>query len=238
MGNQLTNEAYVFAFKTFLLGFNFLFLATGILLLVAGIWATFDLYTYVELEYPEISGTAPQLLIGIAGLIIVVTSVAFSCIIKGQPALLFIYGAILACIFMMDVGVGAAVCVYQHTFAKGLYDGLTRTLASNIPKKDNLNFAQATLHCCGVSNYTDWTRLSPQRVIPTSCCLDPNNCITANYMDVYQRGCYEVIVEYLTNNMNFLYGIMIVTGSLPILGTFLSCCLAKYIKKSNYDAMN
>lgn len=43
------------------------------------------------------------------------------------------------------------------------------------------------LHCCGVSNYSDWVRLSPQRTIPTSCCVDPNSCVTANYSDVYQE---------------------------------------------------
>lgn len=54
------------------------------------------------------------------------------------------------------------------------------------------------MHCCGVNNYTDWMRLSPQRVIPISCCLDPNRCVTANYNDVYQRvSCY--ILDQLFN---------------------------------------
>ncbi|KAL0894927.1 hypothetical protein ABMA27_013428 [Loxostege sticticalis] len=237
MGNQFKNVAVIACLKTFLFVFNVVFWVTGLLLLVVGLWAEFDLYTYMELS-PEFSGTAPHVLIGIAGLIILVSSVAFSCIIKGQPVLLYIYGGFLACIFMMDAGVGASVACYRDTFAKGLHDGLTQTLASNNPNKDNFNFAQATLHCCGVSNYTDWTRLSPKRVIPTSCCLDPNNCITANYKDVYQRGCYEVIVEYLTSNMDLLMGIAIGTALLPLVGTFLSCCLASYIKKSKYDVMN
>lgn len=55
------------------------------------------------------------------------------------------YGGFLACIFMMDAGVGASVACYRDTFAKGLHDGLTQTLASNNPNKDNFNFAQATV---------------------------------------------------------------------------------------------
>ncbi|KAL4712859.1 hypothetical protein ACJJTC_011929 [Scirpophaga incertulas] len=212
-------------------------MVSGLLLLVVGLWAEFDLYTYMELS-PEFSGTAPHVFIGIAGLIVLVSSIAFSCIIKGQPVLLYIYGGFLACIFMMDAGVGASVACYRETFAQGLNYGLTQTLASYDPNKDNFDFAQSTLHCCGVSNYTDWIKLSPQRVIPTSCCLDPNNCITANYNDVYQRGCYDVIVEYLESNMDILIGIAIGTAILPLIGTILSCCLASYVKKSKYDVMN
>ncbi|XP_049867782.1 tetraspanin-7-like isoform X2 [Pectinophora gossypiella] len=210
---------------------------TGLFLLTVGLWAEFDLYKYMELS-PEFSGTAPHVIIGIAGLIILISSIAFSCIIKGQPVLLYIYGGFLACIFMMDAGVGASVACYRDTFAKGLHDGLTNTLTSYNPQKANFDFAQSTLHCCGVSNYTDWMRLSPQRVIPISCCLDPNRCVTANYNDVYQRGCYEVILEYLNNNMDLLIGIAVGTALLPLVGTVLSCCLASYIKKSKYDVMN
>nr|XP_037866654.1 tetraspanin-7 isoform X2 [Bombyx mori] len=210
---------------------------TGLLLLVVGLWAEFDLHKYLELS-PEFSGTAPHVMIGIAGLIVLISSVAFSCIIKGQPVLLYIYGGFLACIFMMEAGVGASVACYRDTFAKGLRDGLTETITHYNPQKANFDFAQTKLHCCGVNNYTDWMRMSPQRVIPISCCVDANNCVTANYSEVHQKGCYEVIAEYIESNMDILIGIAIGTALLPLLGTILSCCLANYIKKSKYDVMN
>ncbi|XP_059060394.1 tetraspanin-7-like isoform X1 [Achroia grisella] len=237
MGNQFKNVAVIACLKTFLFVFNIVFWITGLLLLAVGLWAEFDLYKYMELS-SEFSGTAPHVMIGIASLIVLISSIAFSCIIKGQPVLLYIYGGLLACIFMMDAGVGASVACYRDTFAKGLYDGLTQTLISQNPQKNNFDLAQSTLHCCGVSNYTDWVKLSPQRVIPISCCLDPNHCITANYSDVYQRGCYEIIVEYLESNMDVLIGIAIGTALLPLIGAILSCSLASYVKKSKYDVMN
>lgn len=164
---------------------------TGLLLLLVGLWAEFDLHKYMELS-PELSGTAPHVLIGIACLIVLVSSIAFSCIIKGQPVLLYIvsgmywtidhawswsiflmfvghfgqtakgtynqtfsdrfdavinllifqYGGFLACIFMMDAGVGAAAACYRDTFAKSLHDGLTQTITTNNPHKSNFDFAQ------------------------------------------------------------------------------------------------
>ncbi|XP_039763388.1 tetraspanin-7-like isoform X3 [Pararge aegeria] len=187
---------------------------------------------------PEFSGTAPLVIIGIASLIVLISSIAFSCIIKGQPVLLYIYGGFLVCIFMMDAGVGASAICYRDTFARGLHDGLTKTIISYNPQKANFDFAQSALQCCGVSNYTDWMRLSPQRVIPISCCLDKTRCVTANYSDVFQRGCYEVLTEYLTNNLNILFGMAIGTALLPLMGALLSCSLARYIEKSKYDVIN
>ncbi|PZC77256.1 tetraspanin-7 [Helicoverpa armigera] len=237
MGNQFKNVAVIACLKTFLFVFNVVFWFTGLLLLLVGLWAEFDLHKYMELS-PEFSGTAPHVLIGIACLIVLVSSIAFSCIIKGQPVLLYIYGGFLACIFMMDAGVGAAAACYRDTFAKSLHDGLTQTITNNYPHKANFDFAQKNLRCCGVSNYTDWIRLSPQKVIPISCCLDPNDCITANYSDVFQQGCYAVISEYLENNIDLVVGIAIGTALLPLVGTLLSCFLASYIKKSKYDVVN
>lgn len=65
------------------------FQLTGLFLLLVGVWAELDLYKYLELS-PEFSGTAPHVIIGISGLIILISSIAFSCIIKGQPVLLYI----------------------------------------------------------------------------------------------------------------------------------------------------
>ncbi|CAK1602964.1 unnamed protein product [Parnassius mnemosyne] len=237
MGNQFKNVALIACLKTLLFIFNIVFWVTGLLFLVAGLWAEFDLYKYMELS-TEFSGTASYVMIGIASLIVLISSMAFSCIIKGQPVLLYIYGGFLACIFMMNVGITASVICYRDTFAKGLHDGLTQTVRNYDPHKANFDFAQSTLQCCGVSNYTDWIRSSPQKIIPVSCCLDPTHCVTANYSDVYQRGCYEVIVHYLSANMEIFISVAVVTALLPLFGSILSCILATYIKKSKYDVIN
>lgn len=54
----------------------------------------------------------------------------------------------------------------------------------------------------------------------------------------YFQGCYEVLTEYLTDNLNILFGIAIGTALLPLLGAMLSCSLARYIEKSKYDVIN
>ncbi|KAI5632175.1 tetraspanin family domain-containing protein [Phthorimaea operculella] len=222
--------------KTFVIGFNLCLWLLGLFLLGVGLWMLLDLYKYWELS-PEFSGTAPHVLIGIALLLIVTTSIAFSCIIRGQSVLLFLHGALLMVVFFLDLGVGVTLATYGHTFREGLHNGLTNTLMSYDPEKVNFDFAQSALHCCGVSNYTDWVRLSPQRVIPISCCVDPQRCVIANYNDVYQRGCYETILEYLNSNSDMLIGMALATCLLPFFGSFATCVLANITTKGRYDAM-
>lgn len=55
------------------------------------------------------------------------------------------YGGFLVCIFMMDAGVGASAVCYRDTFARGLHDGLTKTIISYDPQKANFDFAQSTV---------------------------------------------------------------------------------------------
>ncbi|GBP88741.1 Tetraspanin-7 [Eumeta japonica] len=184
---------------------------SGLALLVAGLWAELELHAYLVSAG---SGYETRIvLLGIA------------------------YGGFLACIFMMDAGVGASVACYKDTFSKGLHDGLTQSLANyKYPERANFDFTQSTLHCCGVNNYTDW--LSRQKLIPLSCCVESNQCVPANYNQIYNRGCYDVIVEHVNSNMNLIIGVAIGMAIFPLFGTILSCCLANYIKKSKYDAIN
>ncbi|KAJ0181975.1 hypothetical protein K1T71_002697 [Dendrolimus kikuchii] len=236
MGNPLDNLTVVPCLKIMLFLFNISFWLSGFLLALVSIWAGLDMFQYVDLPV-EFIETAPHVTFGMALLVLIVTTISFSWIIKGQPGLLYGYGGFLACIFVMDAGVAAAIVCYKESFAKGLYDGLIKNIATYNIHKGDLDFAQASLRCCGVANYTDWVKISPQRVIPNSCCINPASCITANYSDVFQQGCYDVITKYFEANLDILVGLALAAAIYPLLGTFISCCLARYIQKTNYDVI-
>ncbi|KAG7311363.1 hypothetical protein JYU34_002402 [Plutella xylostella] len=237
MGNDFQNVSGIACLKTFTFILNILFWLLGLALLLAGLWAEFELHKYLELS-PELSGSVPHVLLGVAGLSLAVSSVAFSCIVKGQPVLLYAYSGFLGAISIMIAGVGMSLFCYRETFPKGLHDGLTQSVLTYDPDRNNIDFAQANMQCCGVSNYTDWVRLSPKRVIPFSCCVDPTHCVIANYSDVYQKGCYDTMLEYMDNNMNIIVGVALGTAMLPMIGTLVACSLAEAINKAKYDEIN
>ncbi|XP_026727034.1 tetraspanin-7-like isoform X2 [Trichoplusia ni] len=209
----------------------------GLVLLAIGLWAELRLHRYLELS-PDFSGTAIYVILGLSCLIVIVNVFALNSIRKGHMVMLYVYAAFLGCVFIMNIGIAASIYCFWDTFPKSLQDGMTQTIVTYEPPKANFDFAQEYFHCCGVSNYTDWIRLSPQKVIPISCCIDPNNCVTANYGDVYQLGCYDVIIEYLRSNMDLLLGASCGAAFLPIFGIGMSCCLANHLKKSKYDNVN
>ncbi|VVC92202.1 tetraspanin-7-like [Leptidea sinapis] len=236
MDNNQINTVEV-CLKSLLFVFNIVFWLIGLIFLGLGLWAELELYKYMELS-PDFSGTGPYVIIGMAAFIVIISSVAFSCIIKGQPVLLFIYGGFLVCMFLVNCGIFASVVCFNQSFTKGLHDGLTQSVMYYDRNRTNIGFVQSTLHCCGVSNYTDWSRLSPHRVIPTSCCVEQSHCVTANYNDVYQVGCYEIISEYIEKNIMTVGKIAIAITLLPVIGAGLSCGLAGNLKCMNYDVFD
>lgn len=88
-----------------------------------------ELYKYLELS-AEFSGTAPYVLIGTGALIIVVGSLACCCTVKGQPALLYMYGAFLAVIFVLELGAGVSIFAYRSKLAEGFDQGLNQSIVN------------------------------------------------------------------------------------------------------------
>ncbi|CAD0196043.1 unnamed protein product [Chrysodeixis includens] len=179
---------------TFSTAENLLQLLMSLCMLCVGLWAEFRLQRYFDLS-PEFSGTANFIVISISCFLVGINVFFLNCLFGTNTLMLMIYAAFMTVIFMMNIGIAVALFSYWHTFGKSLHDGLTQTIVTGDPHKVNFDVAQhyvsnrsGDFHCCGVYNYTDWMRLSPHKVIPISCCIDPNNCVTANYSDVYQRG--------------------------------------------------
>ncbi|XP_045534826.1 tetraspanin-7 [Papilio machaon] len=211
--------------------FTIFYWVMGIAMVCGALWGILELQKYVDLP-SDMSGNAPYLLMGLGVFTLIISSFAFSCIYREQTLLIYIYAGCLACVFVINIGLMVSVVCYKNALYKGLFDGLTRTIHNYNPDTTNFDFAQSTFQCCGVTNYTDWIKSSPTKVIPTSCCVDPTNCVTANYGDVYTKGCYALIKEYIERNMPT---ITVATGGLstmPVIGSQIAFALAQYTSHS------
>ncbi|KPI94723.1 Tetraspanin-7 [Papilio xuthus] len=200
----------------------------GLAMFCGGMWTLFELHKYVDVP-SDFGGTAPYLMFGLGAFTLIITSFAFSCIHRKQTLLLYIYSACLACVFMINMGLMISMVCYREALCNGLFEGLTRTIQNYNPETTNIDFAQSTFQCCGVTNYTDWIKSSPTKVIPTSCCIDPTNCVTANYGDVYNKGCYALIREYISNNLPTIIAVAGGMGTFPFFGSFLAYLLGRHI---------
>lgn len=237
MGKRLQTVATMACMKTLLMVFNFVFWLTGIAILAVGIWMVVELYKYMELS-TEFSASAPYVLIGTGALIILVGSLACCCTVKGQPVLLYIYGGFLLVIFMLEISAGVSVYIYREKLLEGFDKGLSQSIATYMTdheKANDFDLMQSTLHCCGNKNYEDWFNSSYHRV-PLSCCIH-EGCKTDDPDAIYQQGCFNKVVEFLSGNIGSVGGSALGVAFFPLVGVILACCLAKNINKAKYEQM-
>jgi len=236
MGKRLQTVAAMACMKTLLMLFNFVFWLTGIAILAVGIWMVVELYKYMELS-TEFSATAPYVLIGTGALIILVGSLACCCTVKGQPVLLYIYGAFLMVIFLLEISAGVSIYAYREKLLDGFGKGLNQSLTNyntDKEKASDFDLVQSTLHCCGNQNYTDW--YTSHQKVPQSCCKQ-EGCEPQKKEDIYTQGCFNKVVEFLNGNIGLVGGSAVGVAFFPLLGEILACCLAKNINKAKYEQM-
>ncbi|XP_012287044.1 tetraspanin-6 [Orussus abietinus] len=224
--------------KIVLMLFNITFWPIGILLLYAGIWIRTQLQDYVEMNTE--GGKAALLALACFGAgIALIATLAGCCTARGHPALLYLYGAFLAVVTLLEIGAGASIYAYRNSLTEGFDQALNESLAvygKNHSKSVHVDTIQSTLHCCGNRDYTDWATLTPPKEIPKSCCKVLNDqCDTLNVNDIYTQGCYNRVVDFINSNISLTAACAVAIAGFPLVGVFLSCCLASSINKAKYE---
>ncbi|GLG96089.1 Tetraspanin [Gryllus bimaculatus] len=206
---------------------------SGIVILAVGVWMQVELYKYMELS-TEFSSTAPYVLIATGALIVVVGFLACCCTVKGQPVLLYIYGAFLMIIFVLELGAGISMYAYRDKLIEGFDNGLNQSILiypSDPEKKNSIDLTQSTLHCCGNKSPYDW----PDEIPPSCCKVTP--CDTKDHTQIYSKGCFNLVIDFLNSNIGLVGGSAMGIAFFPLVGMLLSCCLAKNINKAKYEQM-
>lgn len=243
--STMATTAAVGCMKTLLMIFNFIFWVTGIAILALGIWTKVDLYKYMELSaiyYKD----SPWILIAVGALIVIVGSFGCCCTFKGNVMLLYLYGFFLIVVFAVELGAGAAGFFYKGKLEQGFSEGLDNALKQYGNGSEAMDELQSQLQCCGKNSYEDWFSTPWERTVnttsgvPHSCCRIPdtscnNMNVNANSTYIYQEGCYNKVVGFMKSNMALIAGVAFGISFFQLLGALLACCLAKRVKKSNYE---
>lgn len=219
-----------------------IFQASGLAILCAGIWMQVELHKYLELS-ADFSNTGPYVLVGTGALILLISSLACCCTVKGQPSLLYLYGAFLAVVFVIELSLASSIYAYKDNLSGGFDHGLNQSMAKygvpgNGEKTMDFDVMQARMQCCGSHSYEDWNLLNPSRPVPRSCCrIAGTRCDTQDETQIWTQGCFHKVVDFLTTNMKVIGGAAIGVTLFPLLGTVLSCVLAANINKTKYEQM-
>uniref|UniRef100_U5EVC2 Tetraspanin n=1 Tax=Corethrella appendiculata TaxID=1370023 RepID=U5EVC2_9DIPT len=239
MGERFQTVAAMACMKSLLMIFNLAFWASGLAILCAGIWMQVELHRYLELS-ADFSNAAPYVLVGTGALILFIGTMACCCTVKGQSALLYMYGGFLTVVLILELAIAASIYAYKDRLADGFDRGLNQSLhnygPNSVIKSADFDIMQSRLQCCGNHGYKDWNTLVPPRPIPRSCCRKPH-CDTQDEAQIFNQGCYTKVVDFLSSNFTVIASASLGVALFPLIGALLSCCLASNINKAKYEQM-
>ncbi|KAJ6636150.1 alcohol dehydrogenase, partial [Pseudolycoriella hygida] len=239
MGKILQTVPAMACMKSLLMLFNVAFWATGLAVLCAGIWMQVKLIKFLELS-ADFSNLVPYILVGTGALILFVATLACCCTVKGQPSLLFMYGAFLAIILTLEIAVTVSIFAYKDNLSNGFDRGLNHSMKIYVESPTisaDFDVMQSELQCCGSRSYKDWSNLANPIPVPKSCCK-LSYCDVEDESQVYNEGCYDIVVKFINENMAMIGVCALVVTLFPIIGILLSCCLASNASKAKYEQMN
>lgn len=239
MGKQAQDGGtFVSCVKSLLMTFNVLFWILGAVVLATGILVKVEIYKYVEVSH-EFSATAPYVLVGTGGFMLLLGLLACCCTAKGQPVLLYIYAAFLLVILVILVGSGVSTWAFRKHLKAGYEDGLTRALTEyerNPAVMSAVNTLQNMLSCCGIQNASDWVAMpygqSHDPPQPPSCCRETRDSVC---VALHQQGCYSTVIQFLEGSTGILLIVALSIASFQFFGVVLACCLARGINKAKYE---
>ncbi|KAF8792237.1 tetraspanin-7-like [Argiope bruennichi] len=243
MTRRLQTVAAVTCMKLLLLIFNVIFWAAGVVLLFFGLWMKISFHYLFELsdEYQEV---IPYIFIGAGSIILIVGFFSCCCIVKGQPALLYILAVFLSIVFLCEITAGISGYIYRGKIQDGFKTGLNSSIAQygdgRIRDRD-VDMVQKYLKCCGVQDYADWYSKWSNHSVPESCCVNKATCHYSPVVDtteIYTEGCYVKVVDFVNSNLGALLGGACGLAGLQLIGVILACCLAKYADKAKYEPVN
>lgn len=236
MGKFLQTVAAMACLKSLLMIFNLAFWASGLVIFCSGIWMQVILQKYLKLNV-EYSSVAPYVLVGTGAFILLVSSLACCCTVKGHPSLLYMYGGFLTFILIVELGIAASIYAYKNRLADGFEKGLAIGMNDNDPQRNiDIYWVQRNLHCCGDHGPDDWIKLPRPMPVPNSCCKFPK-CDVQDETQIYRDGCLDKVVELIDGSMALVIVALICATMFPIAGILLTFSMAKNISTTKYEQM-
>ncbi|XP_013411492.1 tetraspanin-3 [Lingula anatina] len=155
---------------------------------------------------------------------------------KEHKCLLATFFSLILVILVAEVVSGTLAYVYRADVSDALKDGfdaVMKNYTNDATYRDEMDYVQDQLMCCGRHNYTDWERFEFYRQnhsVPESCCKDKNNCTTkiSGYVDnpyIYEEGCYDKLEDLLRDSLAVLAVVAIIFAVILVIGLICSCVL-------------
>lgn len=230
--------------KYLLFFFNFIFWICGLALIVVGVMVQVTLHKSFLISDASASA-APIFIIGVGVVIFFIAFFGCCGAWKENYCMVTTFSILLSLIILAEIAAAILGYVYRNKVSVVVQDSLTDMINnyknSSAEFRDTVDKMQESWKCCGVNSSVDWAYFGTDgKTVPDSCCLNvTKNCGKGSMTDaskVYQKGCHDVLVTFLKDNIQWVIVAAIVIALLQILGIVFSCLLMRGIR-SGYEVM-
>lgn len=237
--------------KVGLMVIGLIFWAVTAGLFFVGGWVFNSYKHFDEIAEANFTLIPASIIIAVGVLMFIVGIVACIAAFKENKCLLAVLFSFMLIILTALVTSGALGYAFRKDVSNAVESGLDKSINAyhpNSTQKDQLDYLQTNLKCCGVNNASDWMNAknwapSANKSVPKSCCVSGINCTLAQrkmYTDpkyIYQQGCYEKLEHIFMYNLGYIAGIAVGLAVIMCLGMICSCILFCRSKEVRYEAL-
>lgn len=250
--------------KSMVIIFNFLFILSGILLTLFGVWTLLYKQEYADLLKSNLYQLSTYILI-LAGAVIIIAGIIG---ILGawfeSKKLIIVFIALLVSIFVIEMASGVLAFTYKVKLTESLKYDLETTILNEYnqtgfeTKSALLDNLQTSLKCCGATDFLDWKSskyiLSQNNTshianepnskkynqVAESCCKSPSHlCARRTHpSNINYKGCVMVLEKQISKHL-ILIGVVSISACLfQSIGFFLAALLIKRInQRKQYSSL-
>ncbi|ESO92438.1 hypothetical protein LOTGIDRAFT_233185 [Lottia gigantea] len=228
-----------------LVGLIFWGAAAGLCFVGSWVYSTYSHYDEIAEASLTLVPAAIIVTVGVFMFIIGLIGCIAAC--KESKCILAVFFSLILLVFLAEVTAGVTGYLYRKDVKRTVSDGLHNSINryNETIQKDQVDYVQQELKCCGVNNASDWLTSAywgheHKNIVPTSCCSN-NNC-TGSLVPrdplVFKEGCLPLVEDKFNSNLVYIASFAVAFAVIQILGLISACILLCRSQEVRYEALN
>lgn len=211
-------------------------------------WVYRTYHDFDHLTESTLTLVPASIVLGVAVFMFLIGLLGCIAVCKESKILLSCYFCLILVVFLGEVVAGVLGYAYREEVEEVVSEGLTKAMDNynETVMKEQMDFVQTQLHCCGIHNASDWLT-SPvwskdhNDTVPDSCCVDQSNLTLCQPVigskDIYNEGCLSSLEHKFTTNLVYIASVTIAFALIQILGLISTCILICRTREVKYDRL-
>lgn len=187
----------------------------------------------------------PALIVMVVGVFFFILGAIGCCsACKENRCLLAVFFSLMLIVLTTLVMAGVLGYALRSNIRSAVNDGFKQAM-DKYPAKDNetnsqkdqIDYLQREVKCCGAQNYSDWNS-TRHPIPPKSCCINESRCNSSTpATSYYNMGCEASLEDMFVKNLKYVGGVAIAFAIIILLGMICSCILMCRTKEVRYELL-